>query len=161
MLQTTRCGGMLAHNIRNMPASQPSTGLSLSVFSWETAEARSRPFSGKGTRQPKRSGRSRPLSTKGPGAPRRSPISRLGCGSSVAQWSASTSRAGTRTLARSAATAGSGPPKRHPRCRSNSSVRRAPGSPSPVDEDLGLKYLMGPAARSALLCHADRRSRNP
>ena len=47
------------------------------------------------------------------------------------------------------------------------SLYRSPGSPSfsPVDEDLGLfdKYLTGPAARSALmlLCHADGRSRNP
>ena len=38
-----------------MPASQPSTGLSidLSVFSRETAEARLRPFSGKGVRSPR------------------------------------------------------------------------------------------------------------
>ena len=38
-LQAARCGRMLAYNIRSMPASQPSTGLSFSEFPIETAEA--------------------------------------------------------------------------------------------------------------------------
>ncbi len=151
-----------------MPASQLSTGLSLSIFSRETAEALQTfaTFLGKGGEAVEafrsfaafRRGR-----TRGPRGVRR--------------FRGRAAQAGARS--RGEARRGSGrerrpgPPGRpgllpvhqsdveNPRCsvRSSSCVRRSPGSPSfsPVDEGLGLfdKYLTGPAAQSALmlLCH--------
>ena len=179
MLQARGIMLVLNHNIIPMSASQLSTGLSLSIFPRETAEALQTfaAFLGKGG---KAAEAFQSFATfLGEGAERGGPeafadfeigLHKRGLGRAVTG-----KHAGTRTPARSAGPVGSstGPPKRRRKPTLFGPVKflrplyRSPGSPSfsPVDEGLGLQvpHGSGGARRShaPVPLHAGGRSQNP